>query len=692
MQPPMNREGAANRRPFDLAMLAATPATVRRAVMAEYKPISDYALVGDCHGCALVARNGEIDWLVLGRFDGEPLLYPILDAGKGGVWSLTVEGAAVTRGYEPRSNVLRTVHEGPEGTLEVLDLMPVGRRADAGTYDYTTLAAPGWMVRRMRVLQGRVDVTMRLTPGQPDWARAEGHLTLAETGDVRSAHLHRSDTERPSAVLYADLDLREDGAGIVATETLRDGDLRHAVLTAAPDHRLEGGLSIDGAGADLIEAHLKATRAFWTEWIDFNLYDGPYADHVARSALVLKLLTYAPTGAMVAAATTSLPEEIGGVRNWDYRYCWVRDASLSLYALSAIGYSGEGDAFATFLMSQPLPRFQPLKIMYGIQGERELHEIELDHLEGYRGSKPVRVGNGAHDQVQLDVYGEMLDLAHVRVRLGHALTPRERTLLSDVADEVAAVWRQPDASLWEARSDPRHYAHSKLMAWVALDRAIDLLGDRPQWTKARDAARRAMTEGTEGGHIPRVLPFDGDPGGEGTDAALLLAPVHGVDLPFTVLDATVRAVEDELRDGDFVRRYRGGDGLPGEEGAFLICSFWLVDALLATDRADEARALFERLLDLANDVGLFAEEADPETGDHLGNMPQAFTHLALIGSAVNLALYEDGGAAAIRGSYADRAKRAAGATSGVAGIVASLRHGGTPVRLRASKASVLRVT
>ncbi|MEM7490709.1 MAG: glycoside hydrolase family 15 protein, partial [Pseudomonadota bacterium] len=295
----------------------------------------------------------------------------------------------------------------------------------------------------------------------------------------------------------------------------------------------------------------------------------------------------------------------------------------------------------------------------------------------------------------LDVYGEMLDLAQVQVRLGGKLNPRERTLLADVADEVAAVWRQPDASLWEARSDPRHYAHSKLMAWVALDRAIDILGERAAWTAARDAVAEALREGTTGGHIPRVLPFDGDPGGEGMDASLLLAPVHGVDLPLDVLDATVRAVEAELRDGDFLRRYRGGDGLPGEEGAFLICSFWLVDAMLATDRAEEARALFERLLKLANDVGLFAEEADPETGDHLGNFPQAFTHLALIGSAVNLALHDEGGAAAIRGAYADRAERAAGATYGLAGglsgLAAGVKRGGRGVRLTSSKASVLTV-
>ena len=652
-----------------------------------YKPIEDYALVGDCHGCALVAKNGDIDWLTLGRFDAAPHLFSVLDKGLGGRWRLRVKGAAPSRRYEANSNVLRTLHEGPSGTLEVLDFMPVGRRADAGTYDYTTLAAPGWMVRRVKVLSGTVDMEMALETGGPDWARAKGSIRLDATPSLRSAHVRRDDTDRPAAAFYADMDMQQDGAAVRARATLKEGDVRHFVLTAAPDHQLEGR-----DPAERIEELLSVTQAFWREWAQFNRYTGPYEDHVMRSALALKMLTYAPTGAMVAAATTSLPEEIGGVRNWDYRYCWVRDSALSLYALGAIGYSGEGDAFSRFLMAQPLPRFSPLKIMYGIQGERELGETDLDHLEGYRGSKPVRIGNGAHDQIQLDVYGEMLDLAQVRMRLGHDPNPREKTLLCDVADEVAAVWRKPDASLWEARSRPRHYAHSKLMAWVALDRAIAMFGPRDTWVEARDAAGAALKEGTRDGHIPRVLPFEGDPGGEGMDAALLLAPVHGVDLPVDVLDATVRAVEAELREGDFLRRYLGGDGLPGEEGAFLICSFWLVDALLATDRADEAKALFERLIELGNDVGLFAEEADPETRAHLGNFPQAFTHLALIGSAVNLKLFEDGGAEAIRGSYADRAERASGATAGLSGILASFTSTGRPVRLRSSTDSVLRVS
>ena len=637
----------------------------------DYKPIEAYALVGDCHGAALVA-GGDVDWCALGRFDAEPVLFPLLDAKRGGRWSIEVEGATVSRAYEPGTNVLRTVHEGPDGALEVLDFMPVGRREGSGTFDYVTLIAPGWMVRRMRALSGRPRVRMTFRPAGGDWARREPVAAL-EDGALR--------LERGR--LYADLPLALDGATARAEATLAEGEVRHAVLTAAPE--------AIGPCAQA-DAMLAVTRAFWREWAGFCRYDGPHADMVRRSALALKLLTYAPTGAMVAAATTSLPEEIGGARNWDYRFCWVRDSALSLFALSAIGYSGEGHAFSRFLMGQPLPRFTPLQVMYGVHGERALREEELTHLEGYRGSRPVRVGNGAHGQLQIDVFGEMLDLARIRTRLGAALNPRERMLLADLADEVVRVWRSPDAGLWEARSRPRHHAHSKLMAWVALDRAADVLGPRPTWTRAAREVHAALCEaGARRGFLEGVLPFDGEPGGEGMDASLLLAPAHGVPLPAGVLDRTVREVEAALRRGDFVRRHGGADGLAGGEGAFLMCSFWLVDALLSTGRGEEAEALFDRLCGLGNDVGLFAEEADPTTGAHLGNTPQAFTHLALIASAVNLELWRKGGMDAIAGGYADRAGRAAGGTEGWRGLLSSWRQTGLPVRLRSSSRSILRV-
>ena len=646
-----------------------------------YRPIEDYAIVGDCQGAGLVARDGSVGWCALGRFDAEPVLFPLLDADLGGEWVIEVAGAAddaagtvkVTRAYEEASAVLRTVFEGPDGVLEVLDYMAVGRRSGSGAFDYVTLNAPGWMVRRVHALSGSPRVAMRFRPAGPDWGREKTRARL----DGRSVRLARG------IAFYSDADLALDGDAVSAQVVLREGETRSFVLTAKPEH--------DDPCAR-VEETLRVARAFWREWANFCRYSGPHGALVLRSAITLKLLTYSPTGALVAAATTSLPEHIGGVRNWDYRYCWVRDSALSLYALSAIGYSGEAADFAGFLTNMPLPRFVPVQIMYGVHGERELHEEELDHLEGYRGSRPVRIGNGAHGQVQIDIYGEMLDLAQVRTCLGQKLGDHERMFLEDMADEVLKVWDERDASLWEARNDPRHYAHSKFMAWVALDRAISVLGEREAWVATRERVREALVAGVRGvGRLERVLPFDGEPGGAGSDASLLLAPAHGVPLPPDVMDATVRAVEAELRHGDFVHRYRGDDGLAGEEGAFLICSFWLVDALLATGRADEAEALFDRLCTLGNDVGIFAEEADPETGAHLGNTPQAFTHLALIASAVNLQLWREGGTEAVRGSYADRAKRARGSTEGPRAVLRTMWETGRYVPFTSSSDSILEV-
>ena len=657
------------------------PASADRAADG-YKPIEAHAIVGDCHGSALVA-DGSVDWCALGRFDAEPLVFACLDRHKGGLWRIDVEGASLSRRYEPRTNILATRFDTPDGTLEVLDFMPVGREPDAGAFDYVTLVAPCWMVRRMRVVSGRVRVRMRFRPGGPDWGRKptqmEAARPVAANGTERSGARAFVRMARGTS-FHCDMDHEVEGDGVEAAAELREGEVRHAILCSSEPH-------VDPCAE--AERLLAITRAFWREWSAFCRYRGPHADLVLRSALTLKLLTYAPTGALVAAATTSLPEEIGGERNWDYRYCWVRDSALTLYALSAIGYSGEGRDFARFLRNLPLPRSTPLQIMYGVHGERELHEENLDHLEGYRGSRPVRVGNGAHDQVQIDIYGEMLDLAAVRARLGAEPNGRESMFLADVADVVARIWDQPDAGLWEARNEPQHYGHSKMMAWVALDRAIALLGARPRWVAARRAVMASLEKAARRkGRLTRILPFGGtEPGEDGQDAALLLTPAHGVPLSPEVLDATVRDIEQQLRTGDFVHRYKGDDGLEGEEGAFLICSFWLVDALLATGRGAEAEQLFDRLCKLGNDVGIFAEEADPETGAHLGNTPQAFTHLALVASAVNLQLWRKGGADAVAGSYADRAGRAVGRTEGLRGIWETFRRTRRPVRLHSSRAS-----
>ena len=475
--------------------------------------------------------------------------------------------------------------------------------------------------------------------------------------------------------LFADLPFSIDGEHARATVTIRAGERRDFVLAA---NMVEGE-----DPRDRVDEFLAVTHAFWREWIAYCRYTGPHRDAVRRSALALKLLTYAPTGALVAALTTSLPEQIGGERNWDYRYSWLRDSSFTLYALAALGYAGEARCYHDYLATcfrQTLPIVQ---IMYGVERECDLSETVLDHLEGYQGSRPVRVGNGAFRQRQIDVYGQVLDLALLYERLGGRLSAQYRRLLRTLVAFVAAHWREPDQGLWEMRGPPRHHVHGKLMSWVALDRASEVLREGATWrTVADEVLSEVATEGVDaaGGQM-----F----GSTHTDAALLLAPMLGIPLEHATLERTVTAVERELRRGDFLLRYRSDDGLSGQEGEFLICSFWLVDALLTTGRADEARALFDRLCGHANDVGLYAEEINAENGAFLGNFPQAFTHLAPIGSAVHLQLYDQYGAAGIAGSYGDRAVRSVGATFGWRGIWAAIKQCGRVGRIRASTRSYL---
>jgi GH15 family glucan-1,4-alpha-glucosidase len=429
------------------------------------------------------------------------------------------------------------------------------------------------------------------------------------------------------------------------------------------------------------------TQAFWREWIGYCRYRGPYAPAVTRSALALKLLTYAPTGAIVAAPTTSLPEALGGTRNWDYRYCWLRDSAFTLYALAVLGYSGEARHFVQFLVRACAASHPDLQIMYGINAEPELDEQTLDHLDGYFGSRPVRIGNGAYRQRQIDVYGEVLDSAMVYRTLGGRLDGAVRGMLEETAEFVAAHWREPDQGLWEMRGPPQHYTHSKAMSWVALDRACRLLGTRPHWQTARDGilddiAARALAP--DSGHLVQAY------GHPGVDAALLLLPLVALPIDRRTLEATVIAVERELRHGPFVYRYKNEDGLEGTEGAFFICSFWLVDALLLCGRHDEAKALFEQLLATANDVGLYAEEIERESGAFLGNFPQAFTHLALIGAAAHLDLYEKGGMDALVGSHADRARRQVTATFGWRALWAALKATRRVGRIFPSRRSILK--
>lgn len=625
--------------------------------------------MGDCHGSALVSRTGSVDWCCLERLDAEPVFCRLLDANRGGF--LSVEPLcefSSHRAYLDGTNILRTTFSTDGGIVAVTDFMPVGRRSGAGVHDYVNLNAPSWLIRVIHCEQGKVPLRVQYRPSiqfgrQPAFLHAgAGHIEV-DSGPV----------------LYHDLPEVDIQGGLATAIIELEAGQRH-ILIVAPQ-RIEGRCPVEYA-----ERFLGITRAFWEEWIAYCRYKGPYQGAVQRSALALKLLAFAPTGAIAAALTTSLPEEIGGVRNWDYRYCWLRDATLTLYALATLGYGGEANRFSEYLHSVCAATYPNLQIMYGIGGEANLPEETLDHLEGYRGSRPVRTGNGAYRQCQIDVYGEVLDWALLFHTLGGRFNRGARQMLSSIADFVADHWCEPDQGLWEMRGAPRHHVHGKIMSWVALDRAIRLLGSKPLWEKEKlRILEDVQTHGIDpsGGHLLQAY------GCTGTDAALLLAPVVAFPLDQATLEATVTKIERELGQGDFIYRYKDADGLEGGEGAFLICSFWLVNALLRVGRYGDAKALFERLLAHANDVGLYAEEIDPNTGDFLGNFPQAFTHLALIRAATQLELYAQQGPAAMNGSHADRATRTVGAILGWRGLWAAFKATRRVSRIRSSNASIL---
>ncbi len=633
---------------------------------ATYRPIEDYALIGDCRSAALVARDGGIDWATLHRFDADPVFCRLLDASRGGFWSIRPRAEyACTRAYLPATNILRTVFTDARGSVALTDFMPVGRKLDAGVHDYVHLNAPGWIVRRIEGLQGEMELDIEYRPSRR-FAREPAELRLGERAV-------RAGIEMPT--LYGDVDFSLEGDLATATLRIASGQTRDLVLA---DSVVAGESPLARA-----DEFLKITQAFWEEWIGYCRYRGPYQDTVMRSALALKMLTYAPTGAMVAAATTSLPEEIGGERNWDYRYCWVRDSSFALYALAVLGYSGEAQCFDDYLLSSCARSLPYVRPMYGIDGALQLEEKTLDHLEGYKGSAPVRTGNGAYLQLQIDAYGQMLDLALMYKTLGGHLDEQYRRLLSAVAKFIAAHWREPDQGIWEMRGPPRHHVHGKMMSWVGMDRAAKLLDAKWQSEAQQIAAEICARAGPDANEGLRQA-YDG-----GTDAAVLLAPMLGFPLPEGTLERTVDRVRQVLGRGDFLARYVGEDGLAGGEGEFLVCTSWLIDAELACGRHEQARASIERLVNCAIDVGLYAEEVDASSGAFLGNFPQALTHLGVIGNVVNLQLVERHGAQALHGSYASRARRAVTATFGWRGVLAAMLQSGRVGRVFSSKHSKL---
>jgi GH15 family glucan-1,4-alpha-glucosidase len=590
-----------------------------------YLPIRDYAAIGDGRTVALVGRDGAIDWLCLPDLDSPSLFGSLLDAGDGGRFVLEPEeDYEATRRYLPGTNVLETVFATGSGTVRLTDALTL---PGAGLTPYRELA------RRVEGVAGSVPMRWHV---EPRFGYAGGRTRVDLRAGVPVAAAGRDAV----AIVSWDAGEPELRDGTVSGRfTAREGSRSALVLAAAHEEPLVV------PARDQVDARLEGTAAFWREWADGREYDGPWREAVLRSALALKLLVFAPSGAIAAAPTTSLPEEIGGERNWDYRFAWPRDASFALQALLALGCGGESHAFFSWLMHASQLTHPRIPVLCRLDGRSDTGEKSLP-LAGYRGSRPVRIGNGAAAQTQLDVYGELLEAA-ARFAARAELDRDQGRRLAGVADFVCECWEQPDAGIWETRSEPAHYTQSKMLCAVGLDRALELAGkglipDRHvgDWRRERDRIREFVETRC---WSDEQRTYTRSAGEEQVDASLLLAVLASYDDPGSDrLRGTVDAVRAKLGRGPLVHRYLADDGLPGEEGAFVACSFWLAEALARQGRLDEAGALMDELVPLANDVGLYAEEIDPESGDFLGNFPQALSHLALVNAATTIAEAEDG--------------------------------------------------
>ncbi|MFG3353814.1 glycoside hydrolase family 15 protein [Streptomyces sp. NPDC048001] len=590
--------------------------------------IEDYALIGDLQTAALVSATGSVDWLCLPRFDSAACFAALVGNEENGHWRIAPRGAGrcTRRGYVGDSLVLESVWETRTGTVRVLDFMP--QRDEAPD-----------LVRIVEGVTGSVEMAatlrLRFDYGSvvPWMRRADGHR-VAVAG--------------PDAVwLRSEPQVKTWGQqfSTCSSFTVAAGESVAFVLTWHPSHK---------SRPPLIDPHesLRHTLEDWTAWASVCGYRGPYREAVVRSLITLKALTYAPTGGIVAAPTTSLPEELGGVRNWDYRFCWLRDSALTLGSLVSAGYHEEAAAWRDWLLRAVAGDPADLQIMYGIAGERRLPEFEVEWLGGYGGAVPVRVGNEAATQLQLDVYGEVIDSLFVCRQAGLPAERHAWNIQLSLLGFLESTWRQPDEGLWEVRGPRRHFVHSKVMAWAAADRAVRTLetdrslpGEAARWRAMRDEVHREVCEK---GYDPVRNTFTQSYGSEELDAATLLIPHVGFlpgDDPRVL--GTIEAVRRELAVGPLVRRYStagaGVDGLPGGEGTFLACSFWLTDALCMAGRHEEARELFEQLLALRNDVGLLSEEYDPAAERLLGNYPQAFSHIGLVNTALALARHDEAG-------------------------------------------------
>ncbi len=597
--------------------------------MMGYSSIADYAVIGDGRTAALVSRDGSIDWLCLPHFSGPSVFAAIVDRHRGGRFAVRpAQPYSSSRRYIGHTNVLETTFTTADGAVRLIDLMPISVDSAAGRL----LEPQREVLRIIEPVAGTVELEVIFEP-RPGYGQARARLT--RRGALGWACIHGSEL----MMLHADLPLSpdRDAARLHARVQLVPGRKRYLSFTYT-----RHDIGVFAPIGESAEGRLAVTLRWWEDWSGRCTYDGPYHDAVRRSALTLKLMNYALSGAVVAAPTTSLPEKIGGVRNWDYRYCWLRDAALTLYSFFELGYHAEGEEFLDWMLHATRLTWPRLQVLYNVYGETRLRERELNHFEGYRGSSPVRIGNGAHDQMQLDIYGEVIIAVYDYVERGGRLDAYEARLLVGFGRYVCRHWRRPDKGIWEVRSGDRHYTYSKMMCWVALDRLIKLheMGQlrvpEPLFRDERNAIRDAIeSRGFNREMDSYVSAFEG----RDLDASLLLLARYGYKSPSDPrMRATFQRIEQRLVQNGLLHRYLDGDdGLPPGEGAFVITSFWLVDYLARLGRIDEATERFEHLLSFANDLGLFSEEVDAETGEALGNFPQAFSHTGLITAALSLA-------------------------------------------------------